>query len=101
MTRSQRVRNVHIPLEEGTFRSTGSNGASKIEATIMLRQVLKAMEQMSEDDRAVLALICIEGLSYKDGAAVLAIPIGTLMSRLSRARQKLHGLVHGKDTAHA
>lgn len=101
MTRSQRVRNVHIPLEEGTFRSTGSNGASKIEATIMLRQVLKAMEQMSEDDRAVLALVCIEGLSYKEGAAVLAVPVGTLMSRLSRARQKLHGLVYSKETAHA
>ncbi len=98
MTRSQWSRREHVPLEERTFRSTGANGENKIEASIMLRQVLKAMEQLSESDRAVLALVCIEGLSYKDGAATLAVTMGTLMSRLARARHRLHELVYSKNT---
>lgn len=98
MTRSKRSRSVHVPLEERSFGSTGANGKNKIEASIMLRQVLQAMGQLSESDRAVLALVCIEGLSYKDSAATLGVPMGTVMSRLARARQKLHKLVYSKDT---
>ncbi|MBC2744845.1 MAG: sigma-70 family RNA polymerase sigma factor [Desulfosarcina sp.] len=98
MTRSQRSRSVHVPLEEITHRPTGANGKNKIEASIMLRQVLQAMEQLSESDRVVLALVCIEGLSYKDSAATLEVPIGTVMSRLARARHRLHELVNSKDT---
>jgi RNA polymerase sigma-70 factor (ECF subfamily) len=56
------------------------------------------MEQMSEKDRAVLALVCIEGLSYKESARTLGVPIGTVMSRLARARRKLHELVYGKQS---
>ena len=98
MTRSKRSRSVHVPLEKRTLRSTDANSKNKIEASIMLRQVLQAMEQLSESDRVVLALICIEGLSYKDSAATLGVPIGTVMSRLARARHRLHELVYSKDT---
>lgn len=98
MTRSKRSRSVHVPLEERSFGSTGANGKNKIEASIMLRQVLQAMGQLSESDRAVLALVCIEGLSYKDSAATLGVPMGTVMSRLARARHRLHELVYSKDT---
>ena len=44
------------------------------------------MAGLSEEHRAVLLLICVEGFSYKDAADVLAIPLGTVMSRLARAR---------------
>lgn len=98
MTRSQRSRSMHVPLEERTLRSTGANCKNKIEASIMLRQVLQAMGQLSENDRVVLALVCIEGLSYNDSAATLGVPMGTVMSRLARARHRLHELVYSKDT---
>jgi RNA polymerase sigma-70 factor (ECF subfamily) len=48
-----------------------------------------ALNSLSEDHRAVLMLIVIEGYTYQQVAATLDIPIGTVMSRLSRARQQI------------
>lgn len=56
---------------------------------MMLGAVRTAMKTMPEDQRAVLHLVCVEGLSYADAAEVLDIPSGTVMSRLSRARRVL------------
>jgi RNA polymerase sigma-70 factor (ECF subfamily) len=55
---------------------------------------------LPDQQREVLALVCIEDMSYREAAAILDIPIGTVMSRLSRARQTLSaGLAdrHGAD----
>jgi RNA polymerase sigma-70 factor (ECF subfamily) len=48
-----------------------------------------ALNGLSEDHRAVLMLIVIEGYTYQEVATLLDIPVGTVMSRLSRARQQL------------
>jgi len=53
------------------------------------RDVLRALETLPEDQRGVLLLVSVEDLSYAETARVLDIPIGTVMSRLSRAREKL------------
>lgn len=53
------------------------------------RALLRALEALPEDQRAVILLVSIEDLSYADAARVLDVPIGTVMSRLSRAREKL------------
>jgi len=47
------------------------------------------MAALSEDHRAVLALVGGEGLSYKEAAEILDLPVGTVMSRLARARTQL------------
>lgn len=49
----------------------------------------RAMDQLSPDHRQILLLVGLEGLSYRDVAAELGIPIGTVMSRLARARDQL------------
>ncbi|MDP3405580.1 MAG: sigma-70 family RNA polymerase sigma factor [Brevundimonas sp.] len=54
-----------------------------------LRATLRAFERLPEDQRAVLHLVVVEGSSYVEAAAMLGIPIGTVMSRLSRARETL------------
>lgn len=50
------------------------------------RQVVAAVESLPEAQRVVMLLVAVEGLSYREAADVLAVPIGTVMSRLSRAR---------------
>jgi len=56
-------------------------------------ELLRALAQLPEDQRSVLLLVGVEDLSYADAARVLAVPIGTVMSRLSRARERLHRLL--------
>ena len=51
--------------------------------------VRRALEQLPVDFREVIVLREIEGLSYKEIAAVAGVPIGTVMSRLARARERL------------
>jgi RNA polymerase sigma factor (sigma-70 family) len=54
-----------------------------------VEQVQNAMESLPADFREVIVLRELEGLSYKDIAAIVGVPIGTVMSRLSRARERL------------
>lgn len=53
------------------------------------RELLRALDTLPEDQRSVLLLVSVEDLSYAEVARVQDIPIGTVMSRLSRARDKL------------
>jgi DNA-directed RNA polymerase specialized sigma24 family protein len=59
----------------------------------MLVRVRACLGSLSVEHRTVLTLVCVDGLSYRETAEVLGIPIGTVMSRLSRARHELHALL--------
>jgi len=67
----------------------GADGRRDTEARVMLGQVGRAMAALPQDQRMVLMLVCVEGLRYREVAALLDLPEGTVMSRLSRARQAL------------
>lgn len=56
---------------------------------LTLREVDAAMAALPDDQRAVISLVAIEGLTYREAAEVLDVPIGTIMSRLARARAAL------------
>jgi RNA polymerase sigma-70 factor, ECF subfamily len=58
-----------------------------------VEQVQNAVESLPVDFREVIVLRELEGLSYKDIAAIVGVPIGTVMSRLSRARERLLGIL--------
>jgi RNA polymerase sigma-70 factor (ECF subfamily) len=62
----------------------------RIEARLALAEIRLAVENLSPEQRAVLMLVTVEGLSYKEAAAVAGVPVGTIMSRLARARVALH-----------
>lgn len=55
--------------------------------------LVRAMGQLSEDHRQILLLVALEGLSYREIADILEVPLGTVMSRLSRARETLRELM--------
>lgn len=59
---------------------------------VELRELAAAVDQLPETQRTVLLMVCVEELSYKETAAALNIPIGTVMSTLARARQSLRAL---------
>ncbi len=58
----------------------------RIEARLALAEVRQAIELLSPDQRTTLMLVTVEGLSYKEAAEVAGVPVGTIMSRLARAR---------------
>ncbi len=60
------------------------------------RDLIRALDSLSEEHRSVLLLVSVEDLSYAEVAQVLGVPIGTVMSRLSRAREKLRLLMEGE-----
>jgi len=63
---------------------------------LLVRDLERAISALPEAQREVLLLVALEDLSYEETARVLGIPIGTVMSRLARAREKLRTLMQGK-----
>lgn len=94
--RAQKVRtgegrvDADSPLVEAEL---SVDGAREMESHITYDAVRRAMATLPDEQRAVMMLVCVEGQSYKEAADTLAIPIGTVMSRLSRARAALGRLV--------
>ena len=62
-----------------------------------IRDLVRALAGLSVEHRQILLLISLEGLSYREVAEVLDIPIGTVMSRLARARERLRSLLEGDE----
>jgi RNA polymerase sigma-70 factor (ECF subfamily) len=67
----------------------GSDGRVTNEQQLTMRDTRRAMAELPAEQRAVLMLVAVEEMSYADAAQALDIPIGTVMSRLSRARRAL------------
>jgi RNA polymerase sigma-70 factor (ECF subfamily) len=65
------------------------SGEAVATAELGLREVERALAGLPSEQRAVLSLVAVEGLSYREAAEVLETPIGTVMSRLARARAAL------------
>lgn len=75
----------------------GEDGRDVNEARLTLRATLDAVWRLPDDQRAVMMLIVVEGYSYREAAEVLDVPIGTVMSRLARARMGLERMLHVPD----
>lgn len=62
------------------------DGVRDVEAVLTLRKAEAAMAELPDDQREVMMLVCVDELSYREAAEVIGVPIGTVMSRLARAR---------------
>ncbi|ARM87112.1 RNA polymerase sigma-24 factor RpoE 1 [Rhizobium sp. CIAT894] len=87
--RSRRVRQGQGFVDAG--EALTFDGAHDTETHVMAAQVLKRVNALPEAQRTVVFLAYVEGLSYREVAGILDIPIGTVMSRLAAARAKLSG----------
>ena len=86
--RSDRAKGQILDLNMDSEKIYDETEASN-ETKLLVEQVMKQIQLLPDDQRLVLNLVAIEGYSYKDTAKILEIPIGTVMSRLSRARATL------------
>lgn len=86
--RSRKVR-IDAATEPAVIGEQVLMGEQQVLGEISLKEVENALKTMTEEQRAVLELIAIEGFSYREAAEVLDVPVGTVMSRLARARSTL------------
>jgi RNA polymerase sigma-70 factor (ECF subfamily) len=98
--RANKVRGevVDIDAMEGM---TGSDGRVVAESELTLQSVAAALARLPAEQRAVIALVCIEGASYKEAAEISGVPVGTIMSRLARARRALHAILNQPERTRA
>jgi RNA polymerase sigma-70 factor (ECF subfamily) len=68
------------------------DGIAAIEANISAGQVLRRVQGLPEAQRETVFLVYVEGLTYREAAELLGVPIGTVMSRLAGARERLAGM---------
>ena len=85
-----RIRRDQVFAPEEAGQHVGDNFAEVHQQRLAIQ---KAISLLSKDHRIVIALVLVDGMAYKEAAEVLEIPMGTLTSRLARAREALQGLL--------
>ena len=83
--RRAKVQGVSEPIESMPELGQGPHQDQHMRG----RDLIQALNALSEDQRTVILLVAVEEFSYADVARITGVPIGTVMSRLSRAREKL------------
>ncbi len=84
--RQQAVRPTLVEFEEST---STLRSEPRQEKAMEVSALQSAMNNLPRDQRGVVSLVCLQGLSYQEAADQVGVPIGTIRSRLSRARQAL------------
>jgi RNA polymerase sigma-70 factor (ECF subfamily) len=92
-TRGRRDR-VFAPAQLGENVSDGAN-----DSQTDILSVQDAMARLPEEQRTVIGLVLVEGLSYKEAAEIMDVPIGTVTSRLARGREALQAMLSDKTGA--
>lgn len=89
--RQARVESLHDhePMDQ---RTPGQEGI------MQMHDLQFALDQLSDEQREILMLVCVEGMGYEEVARVLAIAPGTVMSRLHRARETLRRILKGEQS---
>src|SRR6478609_7113876 len=87
--RRDRRRGPAVTIDETTMPAV----TPRQETALEVHDVLSALDQLPEEQKSLLLLVGVEDFSYDDAARILGMPIGTVMSRLSRARQRLRSIM--------
>ena len=91
--RAAKIRGEPMDIE-AIENLAGSDGRRVMQSRLALTEVLRGLEQLSPEHRVLIALVCVDGLTYQEAADVLELPVGTVMSRLARARLALHDAIN-------
>jgi RNA polymerase sigma-70 factor (ECF subfamily) len=101
---NQHVNDVRHSLRQGSLRPVEDaepvwSVEPVADASLQLRDLQRAISTLSHEQREVLLLVGLEGMRYEQVANILDIPVGTVRSRLSRARTTLRLLMDGAKSA--
>lgn len=92
--RRRRARGVAVPLDDVVEAiPAGPSPSDRADAADLAR----ALGRLPDDQRQVILLTALEGMSYREIAAILDVPVGTVMSRLARGRERLRLLLEGEE----
>jgi RNA polymerase sigma-70 factor, ECF subfamily len=83
------IRSREVRKEDGDIgehRLGSDEPVRRLEARLALAEVRQAVDRLAPDQRTALLLVTVDGLSYREAAEVVQVPVGTIMSRLARAR---------------
>jgi RNA polymerase sigma-70 factor, ECF subfamily len=97
--RSRNVRSRYVAASPCNALADNVDGERQTEAKLELQRVIDEMLRLPEAERVLLQMVSVNGLTYREVADALGIPIGTVMSRLSRARLNLWARLEGKGCA--
>lgn len=86
-TRRRRTRGHEVDAADVAL--VGEDGVRVAETRMTAHAAWSALARLPEDQREVMVLVCVEETPYRDAAEILGVPIGTVMSRLARARKRL------------
>lgn len=93
-----RTRNIRKEESDEEGENVGTDEpARRVEARLALQEVRMALKGLPPEQRAALLLVTVDGLSYKEAAEVADVPVGTIMSRLARARIALQARLDAGD----
>jgi RNA polymerase sigma-70 factor, ECF subfamily len=92
--RAKKIRGEQVDIDSAPALM-GLDGRKVVETRLTLNTVSAALAHLPDEQRTLVALVCIDGLSYKEAAEITATPIGTVMSRLARARRELYANLEG------
>jgi RNA polymerase sigma-70 factor (ECF subfamily) len=93
--RARKLR-VAAPLEGEEAEKAAVDGARAMDARLVFTSTCAALEKLPEEQRVAVGLVCVDGMSYRDAANALGVPVGTLTSRLFRARAALAEALAGE-----
>jgi RNA polymerase sigma-70 factor, ECF subfamily len=85
-------RGVQVPVDLMP-EAIGEDGRDTVEQRSELAAAQHALQTVPEDQRAAFLLVVVEGYSYRDAAEALGVPVGTIMSRLARARGRIEAAI--------
>ena len=97
------VRSRDIRKENTEFpddRLGSDEPVRRVEARLALAEVRRAVDRLPPDQRTALLLVTVDGLSYREAAEVVQVPVGTIMSRLARARIALQQQIEAGRGTH-
>lgn len=94
--RANKVRGIVVDIDDA-LDVVGDDGRKVADSRVLLNQVIKCIGELTSEQQVLITLVCVDNMSYREAADTLGVPIGTVMSRLARARKALHVSMNGGD----